>query len=283
MEPERLPEGDPLTDLPGSDFFAAELERHLAWSKLTGAQGVLLAVTIDGLPTIAERHGARAKDAAIVAIAKLLRSLVRPGDLVARVADDEFSVLLRRDAVKEAIALAGTLLNAVHAGPVRTPNAVDISIGIAPANARRNDERGPREQAESTMLAAKRSRGTRPRPAARELESPRSGLRLLADPPPLASRADREAAAPRIDVDAVIASVAELGGASLGRVAWELFVPERAVTPGWSEALQARLLKQMRYDPANREWLFGLTPNGRARLSTIARAPRERQVAYATA
>jgi PAS domain S-box-containing protein len=69
-----------------------------------------------------------------------------------------------------------------------------------------------------------------------------------------------------VDLDAVLETVAELGGASAGLVAWELSVPEQAIIAAWSLAIRRRLLQRARFDQPNDEWLYDLTPIGRAWL-----------------
>jgi PAS domain S-box-containing protein len=80
--------------------------------------------------------------------------------------------------------------------------------------------------------------------------------------------------AARVDVGAVLQAVAELPGATRPRTATALSVPEAAVALAWSNALARRLLKRSRYDRASQEWVYELTPIGRAHIRAMARRNR---------
>lgn len=55
-----------------------------------------------------------------------------------------------------------------------------------------------------------------------------------------------------------------LGGASLGLVAWELFVPEQQLRGDWQLAIDRGWLTPAGYDAVHDEQLWRLTPRGRA-------------------
>ncbi|MBV9818045.1 MAG: hypothetical protein JOZ07_06805 [Solirubrobacterales bacterium] len=64
----------------------------------------------------------------------------------------------------------------------------------------------------------------------------------------------------------VLADFDRFGGASLGLIAWELFVPEAAVAPAWSAAVAGGLVAEAGHDPTYDERLWRLTASGWARL-----------------
>lgn len=81
---------DPLTGLTNRKAFI-EMLRHL----VDGAGGGCLAVfAIDHFRTINMRYGQSVGDEVLVAIAELLRTLVRSGDIVSRVGGESLAVLL---------------------------------------------------------------------------------------------------------------------------------------------------------------------------------------------
>lgn len=80
---------DPLTGLYNRKGFELLFERHA-----DSALG-LLALDLDNLKMLNDRHGHAAGDAALVALARALRSSVRASDVVARLGGDEFVVLVK--------------------------------------------------------------------------------------------------------------------------------------------------------------------------------------------
>ncbi|HEY4996676.1 MAG TPA: hypothetical protein VII03_01695 [Solirubrobacteraceae bacterium] len=60
----------------------------------------------------------------------------------------------------------------------------------------------------------------------------------------------------------VLGAFDELGGASPGLVAWELFADEAAVTAAWEHALAEGWLRKAGEDPADDEQLWKLTSRG---------------------
>jgi hypothetical protein len=74
---------------------------------------------------------------------------------------------------------------------------------------------------------------------------------------------------PKISLKTVLQTVAELGGASPGLIAWELGADERSVTPAWSAAIREGLLERARYDPIDQDWQYELTIAGREHLRAL--------------
>jgi diguanylate cyclase (GGDEF)-like protein/PAS domain S-box-containing protein len=97
---------DPLTDLHNRRAFRESLERVLERVRRGGPPGALLMLDLDRLKTVNDRLGHPVGDAVLVAVANVLRGLVRPGDLIARVGGDEFAVVLERVATAEAALIA---------------------------------------------------------------------------------------------------------------------------------------------------------------------------------
>jgi hypothetical protein len=62
----------------------------------------------------------------------------------------------------------------------------------------------------------------------------------------------------------VMADFDESGGASMGLVAWELYVPEQDVAVAWDQAVVNGWLQPAGHDGANDEQLWRLTLTGRA-------------------
>lgn len=114
---------DALTDLPNRAAFGLALERAVLRSQRHAHELALLLIDLDHFKQINEQHGHAAGDLLLQTVAQRLRGLVRPFDQVARLAGDEFAVLLDHP-VDEACAreLAGRIVREL-------PQPVSVAIG----------------------------------------------------------------------------------------------------------------------------------------------------------
>lgn len=85
---------DPLTGLPNRAGFDERLEGEVARAARTGEPLALLLLDIDGFKAYNERHGRAGGDALLRAVAAAWRSPLRLSDVIARVGDDAFAILL---------------------------------------------------------------------------------------------------------------------------------------------------------------------------------------------
>lgn len=132
---QRLAELDPLTGLGNRRF----LERYLAnCRKESPAHVSALLVDLDGLKVINDTHGHGAGDAAIVAIARVLREATRPQDVVVRLGGDEFLVLLpgapQDDAVRVGDRIVQRITECVMPDPWQDVR-LGASVGVLAARA----------------------------------------------------------------------------------------------------------------------------------------------------
>ena len=93
-ELDRLAHHDSLVGLPNRRSFLANLERLIARIDRYGGQAAMLFVDLDGLKAINDKFGHNAGDKALVEVSRLLVASVRNADFVARLAGDEFGILL---------------------------------------------------------------------------------------------------------------------------------------------------------------------------------------------
>jgi diguanylate cyclase (GGDEF)-like protein len=84
---------DPLTRLLNRRGFDRATERQILLGRRRGSGLWLLYADIDGLKAINDRHGHRAGDAALVAVADGLRDAFRGSDVLGRLGGDEFGVV----------------------------------------------------------------------------------------------------------------------------------------------------------------------------------------------
>jgi diguanylate cyclase (GGDEF)-like protein len=125
---------DPLTELLNRRGFERELKRSVAYIKRYGTSAALVYLDLDGFKPVNDRHGHAAGDGVLKAIAAALVRHVRASDVVARVAGDEFVILLWNVSGPAAVAKAAALERAVYSTPVRwgaSTLVVGASAGVA--------------------------------------------------------------------------------------------------------------------------------------------------------
>ncbi|HEX5583768.1 sensor domain-containing protein [Gaiella sp.] len=131
---------DPLTDLANRALFTDRVAAALARrdEESTATVAVLL-LDLDDFKTVNDSLGHAAGDELLIAVAARLRSCVRPGDTLARLAGDEFAILLDElDDPAAAVAVAkrvGKRLEApfeIDAMEIAVRASIGISLGQTP-------------------------------------------------------------------------------------------------------------------------------------------------------
>ncbi|MFO8075237.1 MAG: GGDEF domain-containing protein [Egibacteraceae bacterium] len=124
---------DPLTGLANRRAFVADLDRTRARCRREGAGLAVLFCDLDAFKPVNDRHGHAVGDAVLVETARRLEAATREGDLVARIAGDEFVVML--PAVDPAaVAVVEARIRAVVAEPFDVDGhtvRVGVSVGVA--------------------------------------------------------------------------------------------------------------------------------------------------------
>jgi diguanylate cyclase (GGDEF)-like protein len=153
---------EPLTGLLNRRAFLAELRRRLDRLQHAGEPGgALLFIDLDNFKPVNDLLGHEAGDTALIAVANLLRELVRPTDLIGRYGGDEFVAWL--DGADAGIAgqraaslcaSAGLLPSLLRSGPA----ALTFSIGCAPRRLGGGESvEALLARADAAMYAAKRA------------------------------------------------------------------------------------------------------------------------------
>ena len=122
---------DSLTGLMNRRRFREELESQLALRRRYGGVGALLLIDLDRLKAVNDTRGHGAGDVALRRVAEAMRGRFRSTDVLARLAGDEFAVLLPSAEGHEAMALAEALIARIAADEVASWG-VSVSVGVAP-------------------------------------------------------------------------------------------------------------------------------------------------------
>ncbi len=119
---------DLLTGLPNRQLFNNRLDETLRH----GTPGALLFVDLDRFKAVNDTLGHHEGDQVLIEVANLLRTAVRESDMAARLAGDEFVVLIESDSDIEVLLIASRLVDSIHVTRVAgaDPIVVTASVGL---------------------------------------------------------------------------------------------------------------------------------------------------------
>lgn len=149
---------DPLTGLPNRSLFMQRLENAVERAKREKYLLAVLFLDLDRFKYINDTLGHLVGDRLLVAIARRLQGCLRPGDLVSRLAGDEFTILLENiKSVTDATHVAERILNELTAPFSLSGHEVHTaaSIGIALNTTREERPEDLLHDADLSMYRAK--------------------------------------------------------------------------------------------------------------------------------
>jgi diguanylate cyclase (GGDEF)-like protein len=156
---------DELTGLYNRRFLEESIKDRFEHGSIGIRKMSLMMLDLDKVHYINDSYGALAGDAVIIAVAEILRTQMRPGDVVARLSGDEFAVLLPDTDSGNAIHIAERIRESVfnHKIPVpKAPGSAEqvvietrISIGVAVAPTHADNEKSLIYTADRTLRKAK--------------------------------------------------------------------------------------------------------------------------------
>jgi diguanylate cyclase (GGDEF)-like protein/PAS domain S-box-containing protein len=155
---EQLAQHDTLTGLPNRHTFNDAIATALARSQRTGMRVALLFLDIDGFKRINDTLGHGAGDDVLREFARRLTGAVRPTDLVARLAGDEFVIILEGIHTREECRFVARKIIAAMRGEFRAGDgvvSVTTSIGIALGHGLTSTPDLLLKRADSALYAAK--------------------------------------------------------------------------------------------------------------------------------
>ena len=150
---------DALTDLPNRRYFLEHLERAVIRDPRPRLEGdAVLYVDLDGFKRVNDRYGHGTGDTVLVEVGRRMMQTVRPGDVVARLAGDEFGLLLSRvGGAQRAVEVAREVISTI-AGPfVIDGLAVQIgaSVGLTLVDPSDEDPKDILNRADASLRRAK--------------------------------------------------------------------------------------------------------------------------------
>lgn len=152
---------DPLTGLPNRSLFSDRLRQAIANAERGRYPMSVLVMDLDRFKSVNKVLGYEFGDRLLkAAAARLKEALPRKSDTVARLAGDEFAVLLASQSVQEAIQVAEKLLRSLASPMTLDGQLVDVgaSIGIAGSPEHGFDASALLARADAAMDAARRTK-----------------------------------------------------------------------------------------------------------------------------
>ncbi|AQT81012.1 diguanylate phosphodiesterase [Mycolicibacterium litorale] len=139
MTAERIREAD-LTRQAATDPLTGLANRHAGWRRLeeldasSAGYGVLFC-DIERFKAVNDRHGHRAGDHLLIAVANCLRTATADAGLVVRWGGDEFLVITHSGDESELARLADRLTGQLHNTPVMLDNGVEVPVRLTVGSA----------------------------------------------------------------------------------------------------------------------------------------------------
>jgi two-component system, cell cycle response regulator len=159
VELEHLARTDPLTELLNRRSFFAEAERELEWVRRTGQAAAMIVFDLDRLKVANDTLGHSAGDAALFALAELLRAERRANDVIGRLGGDEFALVVRGADLTAGRRTAERLRAAIAALEVLHDGAtipMSASFGVAELCVTDEQPDAAVRRADAAMYVAKR-------------------------------------------------------------------------------------------------------------------------------
>ncbi len=136
------------------------LDHAIAYAERYDAPGAYLTVAIDDLSLIGDAYGTEIADAAVIAVGQALDQCLRASDVVGRVAEDQFGVIVSACAETDMASAADKILSELRQVSVRAPAGplhITASIGGVPFPSIARTAQDAMIKAEIALAGARRS------------------------------------------------------------------------------------------------------------------------------
>jgi len=122
---------DPLTGLHNRRYFNAVIESEIDRVARTGEAALLLMIDIDRFKQVNDDHGHLVGDAVLQAVARAIRSCMRPMDTVARYGGEEFAIILPACQFSFGSRIAERVRQTVEAMPIAVSSTQHLNVTIS--------------------------------------------------------------------------------------------------------------------------------------------------------
>jgi len=122
---------DGLTGLYNRRFFFEMCDKNLSLDLRHHLTSVLIVLDVDQFKSINDHHGHPLGDRALVHLGRLMHSVLRSEDVLARIGGDEFAILLPNTTLSAAAYLAERLRQQVMQSPLPLPDGGQLVITIS--------------------------------------------------------------------------------------------------------------------------------------------------------
>lgn len=147
--PDKVPteptNADPLQTLPNREAFAEEVRRRLDQHQKYHAPVTIVYGGVDGFAALIAQHGRDAGNVILRAVAQFIKASLRETEMLARVADDRFAMVLGGVDAQEAMIKVERILNAVQKCRLPIDGLADLrftaSFGLAEVEAGNDTEK----------------------------------------------------------------------------------------------------------------------------------------------
>jgi diguanylate cyclase (GGDEF)-like protein len=153
---------DPLTGLPNRALLAQRLEHATQRARRSRTNAAILFADLDRFKLVNDTYGHQVGDELLVAVARRLRSLVRPGDTLARVSGDEFVFLCEDLKSPKDVEVLAQRIDQAFTEPFMLCDlelSITASVGMAYAGPGEDVSDGLMDLADTAMYQAKRKGG----------------------------------------------------------------------------------------------------------------------------
>lgn len=136
---------DPLQTLPNREAFAEEVRRRLEQHQKYHAPVTIVYGGVDGFNAMIEKHGRESCNVILRAVAQFIKASLRETEMLARVADDRFAMVLGGVDSQEAMIKVERILNAIQKCRLPIDGLADLrftaSFGLAEVEAKNDTEK----------------------------------------------------------------------------------------------------------------------------------------------
>lgn len=131
---------DPLTELPNRLLFLDRVRQAIARGERGNYMFAVVFIDLDDFKVVNDSLGHAAGDALLIEVAKLLRSLVRAVDTVARFGGDEFALLIENTSIREvestARRLCAAISRSIYLGDQMAHVGASVGIAVFPEDSK---------------------------------------------------------------------------------------------------------------------------------------------------